>query len=76
MTHAARQCSRCTAELSNEIDDALCPACLIESGIGATEHEPSTPSGAESAPSAAAASFPQRFGDYVLLAEIARGTSR
>lgn len=73
MAQSARQCSRCTADLSTEIDDRICPACLIESGIGAIDNEPSTPSDAESAPNEAAASFPQRFGDYVLLEEIARG---
>jgi TolB-like protein/tRNA A-37 threonylcarbamoyl transferase component Bud32/Tfp pilus assembly protein PilF len=65
MAPSARQCSRCTAELSLEIDDRLCPACLIESGIET--------SGTGAAPAEVAASFPQRFGDYLLLQEIARG---
>src|SRR4051812_31338397 len=59
-----KQCTRCTSELSADLAAGLCPACLLESGLGDSPGETSHNE---------AASFPQPFGEYDLLGEIARG---
>jgi serine/threonine protein kinase len=68
-----RHCSRCTTSLSRDVTEGLCPACLLEaaiSGSGDGDHDDARPLDA-CAPGVAA--YPQRFGDYELLGEIARG---
>jgi TolB-like protein/tetratricopeptide (TPR) repeat protein len=70
------QCSRCTAQLSRELANGLCPACLLEVGIGNLEAESSSstpPRPSETASAVVEPQFPQTFGDYELLGEIARG---
>jgi eukaryotic-like serine/threonine-protein kinase len=61
-----KQCSRCTTEVSGDIADGLCPACLLEAGLGSLDD-------GLAPPVTGGAAFPQKFGDYELLGEIARG---
>src|SRR5579862_1442645 len=73
-------CSKCRAELQPGAEPALCPACLLEAGLRPSE-EAETLGVDEAAghrySSAAGQSTEQgptrRFGEYELLAEIARG---
>src|SRR5688572_7882501 len=69
------QCSRCAAKLSRELAEGLCPACLLDAGIGQPdESSSSTPARPnETAIAVVPSQFPQTFGDYELLGEIARG---
>lgn len=73
-------CSKCGAELDPSAELALCPACLLEAGLGGSaeadtvcidqvlEHGYTGTAGQASEPGPA-----RRFGEYELLAEIARG---
>src|SRR6516164_9121906 len=71
-------CSKCGAELHPSAEPALCPACLLEAGLTGfpeaeaideiPEHRYTDSSGHSTEPG------PKRmFGEYELLAEIARG---
>src|SRR5262245_28346396 len=59
----APTCSRCSVHLSGDLANGLCPACLLEAGLGgdAGEGDPGLLSG------------PRRLGTYDLIAEIGRG---
>jgi len=71
-------CSKCGAELAPRAEPAPCPACLLEAGLstsaetdtleGLPAHRDANPTGQSTERGSA-----QRFGEYELLTEIARG---
>src|SRR6266852_94701 len=73
-------CSKCGAELEPSAEPAPCPACLLEAGLNAAadaaplvvdevpEHGDASTAGQSTGPGPT-----RRFGEYELLAEIARG---
>jgi WD40 repeat protein len=74
-----QRCGKCGADMRVGAPDGLCPACLLESGL---DLEPAAPEQAHTAwleggeaapPPGLSPSCLQRFGDYELLEEIARG---
>ena len=70
-------CEKCGARISSDAAQEVCPACLLESGLGllgdesedAADHEP-LPRGSHGAPPV---KMLGDFGDYQLLEEIGRG---
>jgi serine/threonine protein kinase/Tfp pilus assembly protein PilF len=83
MKTATTVCGRCGAKISGDAAQEVCPACLLESGLGLLEDEPAAgiadPDHAEGGRAADRKKTTQSvrmladFGDYALLEEIGRG---
>src|SRR5262245_58721247 len=83
MTNMIRVCEKCGAKISSDATQEVCPACLLEGGLGLLEDE-SVAAGADQG-HAEGIRIPERkkttqslrmladFGDYELLEEIGRG---
>jgi serine/threonine protein kinase/Tfp pilus assembly protein PilF len=83
MTNMIRVCGRCGAKISGDATQEVCPACLLESGLGLLEDE-SVAEVAEAGPAEGVRAAGRKktmrsgrmladFGDYALLEEIGRG---
>jgi len=74
---AMNHCSKCGAELELSAEPALCPACLLETGLKDPEETDALEVSEYGSPNIAGQSTEQgatkKFGEYELLAEIARG---
>jgi WD40 repeat protein len=70
-----RRCGKCGAELTDVGSERLCPACLLEGGLGASGSMADKPPWAVplASRSAQGTTVFHAFGDYELLEEIARG---
>ncbi len=70
-------CGRCGAKISADATREVCPACLLESGLGLFDGEDETAIGSALPPRKDRATRPAEklgdFGDYELLEEIGRG---
>jgi len=68
MTSATSVCEKCGAKISADAPQGVCPACLLETGLGLLYDEDES-----TKHSARAAKMLADFGDYELLKEIGRG---
>ena len=77
MKTAITVCGRCGAKISADATREVCPACLLESGLGLFDGEDETAIGSALPPRKDRATRPAEklgdFGDYELLEEIGRG---
>jgi len=77
MTSALRLCPQCGAEIPAGARQGVCPACLLETGLGLVGDEEGDPTSHARLPHIERAMRPARmlgdFGDYELLEEIGRG---
>jgi TolB-like protein/Flp pilus assembly protein TadD len=83
MTTAIRVCEKCGAKIAGDVKRQICPACLLETGLGLIEDEPVAgvvDPGREDRVRAddrkkapRAAKILSDFGDYQLLEEVGRG---
>jgi TolB-like protein/Tfp pilus assembly protein PilF len=76
MKTASRVCQNCGEKIFGDAPKGLCPACVLETGLGPlvdeTEEKGTTPLPRDS-PAAGAIEMSIDFGDYQLLEEIGRG---
>src|SRR5438552_12880318 len=76
MKIASRICENCGEKIFGDAPKGLCPACVLETGLGPladeNEEKEATPLPRDSAP-ARPADVLMDFGDYELLEEIGRG---
>src|SRR5258707_9260205 len=68
MSSVLSVCEKCGAKISPDAPQGVCPACLLETGLGLLYDEDES-----TRHSARAARMPEDFGDYELLEEIGRG---
>jgi serine/threonine protein kinase/tetratricopeptide (TPR) repeat protein len=77
---SSTHCEKCGAELLPDVHGGFCSACLLEGGLAGTQHSAGSDLAKALSPGKSSArqhrsrNFPSRFfGEYELLAEIARG---
>jgi hypothetical protein len=82
MTAGTKLCAKCGAKISSDAPRGVCPACLLETGLGLLANEIDEARNATKAPRLAEPGAPKMksptsrmlgdFGDYELLEEIGR----
>jgi serine/threonine protein kinase/tetratricopeptide (TPR) repeat protein len=77
MENVSNVCEKCGVEIPADVRQGVCPACLLEAGLGLLENEDHDAADPTQVPrerhSARAAKMLADFGDYELLEEIGRG---
>src|SRR2546430_16191036 len=83
MTAGTKLCAKCGAKISSDAPRGVCPACLLETGLGLLANEIDEARNASRAPRLAGSGAPKMksptarmlgdFGDYGLVEEIGRG---
>jgi len=73
MNRALTVCGKCAAKMPQNALLGLCPACLLETGLGLLTDEPEAEVDSGRKESTRPGTILQNFGDYELLEEIGRG---